>query len=331
MSKKKPEETAGREEERRPPSKAMTGKRKIKFGLGASQREIDRNLLNTKTRWQIVCILRRAAGLPYSDLPATVWREDGSISRWLIVKHRLNLDVFDLIPAAWREDTPAMVARDSHIKRHPHVGRSPLIISCVCRIFDAADGPERDNPKKLKEELYQLRYYLRDLRRRILALDHHTMEEIDVGGDLFLQWLTTNDGVEYGSEEWNRKESEEKNWQNSPYHQYPVEGVLEYMHQFEAGLTETLEDVEREIRDRKDMGQARTYAAKRVAFEVARYIYSVNGKIPGFYVEDNPRGYAKDVLEIYDLLGIPSGSFQKAGAWAIAKLKSGLSSEILQK
>jgi hypothetical protein len=96
------------------------------------------------------------------------------------------------------------------------------------------------------------------------------------------------------------------------------------MDQFEVGLTETLEDVEREIRDRKDMGQPRTYAAKRVAFEVARYMYSVNGKIPICYVEDNPRGYAKDVQDIYDLLGIPSGSLQKAGAWAIAKLKSGV-------
>ena len=126
--------------------------------------------------------------------------------------------------------------------------------------------------------------------------------------------------------------AEEKDWQNSPYHHYPVEGVLEYMDQFDVGLTKTLEDVEREIRDRKDMGQSRTYVARRVALDVAKYMYRVNGKIPGFWIEDLPSTpYAKAVLEIYDLLGIPSGSFQKAGAWAISKLKSDQSSEVLQK
>ncbi len=301
----------------------MTSEKKTKFGLSADLSGFYMNHPNDKTQWQIACILRRAAGLPYDDYPANTWREDGSIAHWLIVKHRLNLDVFDLIPVEWQEDTPATVARDSRINPNPRAGRRmPLIYSCVSRISDTAGGPEWDKPNLVAKELNKLWNSLRGLRQRILALDQHTMELIDISGDPFSQWLAIDDGVEYGSEEFNRKEAEEKDWANSPYHQNPVEGVLEYMDRFEVGLTETLEDVEREIRDRKDMGQPRTYAAKRVAFEVARYVYSVNGKIPVFYVEDNPRGAAKDVHEIYDLLGIPWGSFQKAAAWSIAKLKS---------
>jgi hypothetical protein len=153
---------------------------------------------------------------------------------------------------------------------------------------------------------------------------------IDHYGDPFIQWF--DEPGQCSDEERSRKLAEYEELTKSPLYYDPTEGILEYIDRFEAGLTGTLEDVEADARDRKDMGQPRTYAAKRVAFEVARYMYTVNGKIPGFWVEANPSTpYAKAVLEIYDILGIPSGSFEKAGAWAIAKLKSDPSFEVLQK
>ena len=294
----------------------------------------DKKPLSQKTLWQIACILRRAAGLPDCDLSDTVWREDGSIANWSNAKHRLNLYVFDLIPTAWQEDTPAAVGRLSRFYPNPRTltQRSPLIISCLYRIDHDAGGWERNNPKLLAKELYSLRYSLRDLRQRILSLDKESDERmvIDHYGDPFIQWF--DEPGQCSDEERSRKLAEYEELTKSPLYYDPTEGILEYIDRFEAGLTGTLEDVEADARDRKDMGQPRTYAAKRVAFEVARYMYTVNGKIPGFWVEANPSTpYAKAVLEIYDILGIPSGSFEKAGAWAIAKLKSDPSFEVLQK
>jgi hypothetical protein len=180
MSGKKRDGTAEREEESLLRDDAMTDEKKTKFGNSADLSGFYMNHPNTKTQWQIVCILRRAAGLPYDDYPATVWREDG--------EHKRNLDVFDMVPVAWREDPPAIP------------GKMPLILKCVAGISDTAGGPEWDKPNIVAKELNKLWSSLRGLRQRILALDQHTMELIDSLGDPFLHWMAIDDGVEYGSE-----------------------------------------------------------------------------------------------------------------------------------
>jgi hypothetical protein len=102
----------------------------------------------------------------------------------------------------------------------------------------------------------------------------------------------------------------------------PIEDLIGEMDLLEEATRSTIRLTEALTREREDMGQTRTYAAKRVALEVAKYMYQVTGNIPGLWTGENPSGpYAKAVLEIFDLLGIPPGSLQRAGEYATAKLK----------
>jgi hypothetical protein len=90
----------------------------------------------------------------------------------------------------------------------------------------------------------------------------------------------------------------------------------------ETSITLTINKVQDALEERENMGQLRTYAAQTVALGVAKYIYQVTQDIPGFWSGESPSGpYAMAVLEIFDLLGIPSGSLQRAGEYAIGELK----------
>jgi len=237
------------------------------------------------THWQIACIMRRAAGLPYSDTPASGWREDGT----------------------------------------------PEMFFLVSSIVSAASELKMDHPKTVSNDLYSLRHSLRDFLRKLLSIDSQSMGLLNQYADPIWVQRVEKAHVDLTAEEHIREHQEFHDKLNSPHHQTPIEVVLEQMGRFEMGLTLTLKDVEEDAHDREDMGQTRTYAAKWVALEVAKYMYEVTDKIPGYYIEENPRGYTKAVREIFDLLDIPRGSLQQAVKWAIAKLKSGLSFEVLQK
>jgi len=177
----------------------------------------------------------------------------------------------------------------------------------VFMVLQGEEKPERDDPKSASNKLSKLNSCLRDLKRQILSLDEYTVSGIDAYGE---------PDDEYTS-------AERSDWRNSPYHLETIEGVLKYIDQLEVGVTDTLKEFVNPVRYRKDMGQLRTFAAKQVALRVAEFMHVVTGNIPGLWTGENPSGpYAKAVLEIYDLLGIPPGSIQRAGEWAIAKLKS---------
>ena len=246
--------------------------------IGRMERLVKKDTPGLHDYWQIACILRRAAGLPYSDTPASGWREDGT----------------------------------------------PEIFLIVCTIVEsAAVGPKWDRPESISDELYKLRYSFRDLKRQLLSIDKQAINIINTHSDpLWQQLVYKINRNAYSSEELDLLDKEIQEKLDSPDHQTPIEVALEQMDRIEEGLTRTLEEVEEHARDRKDMGQPRTYAAKQVAFGVARYMYQVNGKIPGLWTGDHPSGpYANAVLEIFDILKIPSRSFQRAGEYAIKKLK----------
>ncbi len=190
----------------------------------------------------------------------------------------------------------------------------------------AAAGLAWENPKSVSDDLFKLRHSLRDLKRQILSIDQQAMFLINRHADpIFEQYkdkLTNELYKDYPRENSNQAHKEYREKLNFPDHQTPIEATLEQMEQLEKGLTQALEEVDEEVRDRNDMGQLRTYAAKRVALGVAQYMYQVNGKIPGLWTGDHPSGpYANAVLEIFDILKIPSRSFQRAGEYAIKKLK----------
>ena len=56
------------------------------------------------THWQIACIMRSAAGLPYSDTPASGWREEGT--------PEISMSVLGIIYAAggWAIERPKEVS-----------------------------------------------------------------------------------------------------------------------------------------------------------------------------------------------------------------------------
>ena len=124
-----------------------------------------------------------------------------------------------------------------------------------------------------------------------------------------------------------------------PDYQGTIKAFLEHMGRLEDGLADELEQAEKDVRERTGMGQPRTYAARIIALNVAIYMCQVNGKIPGFWIEDNPSTpYAKAVLEIFDLFDIPHGGLQTAVTWAIAEIKDNIEElqielgfEVLQK
>jgi hypothetical protein len=229
--------------------------------------------------WQVACIMRRAAGLPYSDTPVAGWREDGT----------------------------------------------PELFSIVYGIVSAASGPVWDYPKLVMNELLNLRHSLRDLKQKLLSIDEQAMELINEYADPIMQQHVDKLNNEFTIKEIISEFSEFQEKVDSEHHQTPIEATLEQMDRLEEGLTRTLEwDLEEDAQNREDMGQLRTYAAKQVALGVANYMYMANDKkIPGFWTGQNPSGpYPTAVLEIFDLLGIPRGSFQQAAPWAIEKLKN---------
>ncbi len=230
------------------------------------------------TLWKIACILRSAAGLPYSETPASGWREEGT----------------------------------------------PEILEFLFNIISLASEtrPRIENPKSVSDDLYKLRHSFRALKRQLLSIDKQAMVLLNEYAEPFWQQKADKLNDEYTIDEIYSDFEELRGMQDSPDYQTPIEAALEQMDRFEEGLTLTLEQVEGVARDRNDMGQLRTYSAKMVAYSVVVYMYSVNGKIPGLRTGENPSGpYAKAVLEIFDILGIPPGSLQRAGEWAIDKLR----------
>ncbi|MHA1528263.1 MAG: hypothetical protein ACTSVG_04545, partial [Alphaproteobacteria bacterium] len=212
--------------------------------------------------WQIACIMRRAAGLPYSDTPASVWREEGTPE---ILQYLLN------------------------------------IISLA-----SESRPIFENPKSVLDDLYKLRHSLRALKRQLLSTGERAMELLNHYAEPFWQQKADKLNDEYTIDELYSDLEELEDMQDSPNYQTPIEAALEQMDRLEKGLTITLEQQEDFARAMKDMGQLRTYSAKMVAYGVGIYMYSVTGKIPGLRTGENPSGpYAKAVLEIFDILGIP--------------------------
>ncbi len=196
-------------------------------------------------------------------------------------------------------DTPIIEAR--------RYGSFNTMAMVVFMVLEGEEKPERDDPKSASNKLSKLNSCLRDLKRQILSLDEYTVSGIDAYGEPHDEYTS----------------AERSDWRNSPYYLETIEGVLKYIDQLEVGVTDTLKEFVNPVRYRKDMGQLRTFAAKQVALRVAEFMHTVTGNIPGFWSGESPSGpYPKAVLEIYGLLGIPPGSFQRAGEWAIAKLKS---------
>ncbi len=231
--------------------------------------------------WQIACIMRRAAGLPHSDTPATMWREEGT----------------------------------------------PEITSSLFKIIYTAGGRAIVRPKEISDQIYKLRYSLRDLKRQILSIDEQVLRSIDVFADpYYRQYMDKIDhSLEYHSkEDFNLIAKGVFRKVYSPDYQGTIKAFLEHMGRLEDGLADELEQAEKDVREQTGIGQPRTYAAKIIAINVAIYMLQVNGKIPGFYIEDNPRGYAKAVLEIFDLFDIPHGGLQTAVTWAIAEIKDNI-------
>ena len=69
----------------------MTGEEKPTFDLAAWLRDevegiFKENHSEFHMHWQIACILRRAADLPYSDTPASGWQEEGTPEiSWIVL------------------------------------------------------------------------------------------------------------------------------------------------------------------------------------------------------------------------------------------------------
>ena len=166
---------------------------------------------------------------------------------------------------------------------------------------------------------------MRALKRQLLSIDKRAMVLLNDYAEPFWQQKADKLNDEYTIDDIYSDLEELRGMQDSPDYRTPIEAALEQMDRLEEGLTLTLEQVEDVARSQKSMGQSRAYSKKMVAYSVAMYMYLVTGNIPGFWSGDNSSGpYARAVREICDILDldIPHKSLQRAGEWAINKLRN---------
>jgi len=225
MSGKKRDKTAAREEEHRLRSEAMTGKKMLldmdpkavrtmslyvrqqgrRSGGGIRGKKkspgdhyawmysmieglVREDVPEFYTHWQVACIMRRAAGLPYTDTPASGWQENGTPEMFSIV-HGV---IFAASGPTW--DHPESVSKELFKVRHSLRDLKRRLLSLDKQVFERlnqyADPIWRQEVFKLADEFADaltLEEFHRNNLKFIAKLDslHHqtpieaTLEQMD--------------------------------------------------------------------------------------------------------------------------------------------------------
>ena len=119
-------------------------------------------------------------------------------------------------------------------------------------------------------------------------------------------------------------------WEAVPPEQRAIPAALSAIEQLEAAIFKVIEQTIEEGDKLPNTGRIPNYAARKVAFLVALYLYDTTGKaetgsIPALRTGSKPSGpFARALTEIFEILNIRSG-IQRPGEWAISELTSKLS------
>ena len=154
-----------------------------------------------------------------------------------------------------------------------HEEGTPEMLPKLFKIIYIADVRGKIPPKEISDQIYKLRYSLRDLKRQILSIDEQVLLSVDIQADPGLRQFRDkiDHSLKYHSKEDFHlilKEAKEK--VNSPDYQGTIKAFLEHMGRLEDGLTAIFEQAEKDFRERAGTGQDRTYAAKVIAFNGER-------------------------------------------------------------
>jgi hypothetical protein len=194
------------------------------------------------------------------------------------------------------------------------------VLHVAYRIKYAGRGPIWPNPRSVEAELEEIRRDLKGLKNRITSLGVYIQSGINrEGNPTVIERRAARLSGDYS-----RMRSARRT-RPMPHDQQTLPALLSAMDQFEVGIVKVIEEANKEGDQLPQTGRIPSYAARDVAYEVAKYLQYVTGNIPGLTTSPKVTGpFALALQEIFDFLGLPDG-VQKPGNYAKLKLTSELS------